>query len=179
MIRVNSQSGKGGVAWVLQQDQGLKLPKRLQAHFSRAVQKLADETSRELNAADIWEAFQQEYKLGPERRFQLVDYQETRSAGGDRVFTGTIRDGDAQRSVSGRGNGIISSVLSAHSKAALASAWKSSLTRSMRSARAATRALPPTSECTGPGGETLFGVGIDEDVATASVRAVLGAASSL
>jgi len=54
VIRVNSQSGKGGVAWVLEQDKGLKLPKRMQADFSRSVQALADETSRELNAADIW-----------------------------------------------------------------------------------------------------------------------------
>ena len=54
VIRVNSQSGKGGVAWVLEQDKGLKLPKRLQADFCRHVQALADETSRELNADDIW-----------------------------------------------------------------------------------------------------------------------------
>ena len=56
VIRVNSQSGKGGFAWVLEQDKGLKLPKRMQAHFSKAVQRMADETGRELNAADIWEA---------------------------------------------------------------------------------------------------------------------------
>ena len=178
VIRVNSQSGKGGVAWVLQQDQGLKLPKRLQAHFSRAVQKLADETSRELNAADIWEAFQQEYKLGPERRFQLVDYQETRSAGGDRVFTGTIRDGDAQRSVSGRGNGIISSVLSALESGFGVCLEVVTYSEHAIGAGSDARAAAYV-ECTGPGGETLFGVGIDEDVATASVRAVLGAASSL
>src|SRR3546814_5465564 len=49
VIRVNSQSGKGGVAWVLQQDKGLKLPKRMQADFSRIVQDLADQTSRELD----------------------------------------------------------------------------------------------------------------------------------
>ena len=56
VIRVNSQSGKGGIAWILQQDYGLKLPKRLQANFSRTVQELADETSRELSSDDIWEA---------------------------------------------------------------------------------------------------------------------------
>ena len=52
MIRVNSQSGKGGFAWVIEQDQGLKLPKRMQAHFSRHVQDLADELGRELQADD-------------------------------------------------------------------------------------------------------------------------------
>ena len=69
VIRVNSQSGKGGVAWVLEQDQGLKLPKRLQANFSLVVQELADETSRELNADDIWERFQE--PLWPRRRTEI------------------------------------------------------------------------------------------------------------
>src|SRR3546814_8781274 len=70
VIRVNSQSGKGGVAWVLQQDKGLKLPKRMQADFSRIVQDLADQTSRELAAADIWTAFEGHYCLTPDQPFR-------------------------------------------------------------------------------------------------------------
>ncbi|HMO69925.1 MAG TPA: 2-isopropylmalate synthase, partial [Novosphingobium sp.] len=58
VIRDNSQSGKGGFAWVIEQDQGLKLPKRMQAHFSRHVQELADELGRKLHAQDIWEVVQ-------------------------------------------------------------------------------------------------------------------------
>src|SRR3546814_18962901 len=58
---VNSQSGKGGVAWVLEQDKGLKLPKKMQASFSHVVQAVADETSRELGADDIWTAFEGHY----------------------------------------------------------------------------------------------------------------------
>ena len=113
VIRVNSQSGKGGVAWVLEQDQGLKLPKRLQADFSRHVQALADETSRELDAADIWALFQRTYRLGGDQPFALQAYEESRAPGGERIFAGHIAMGGASRSVSGRGNGIISSVLSA------------------------------------------------------------------
>ena len=64
VIRVNSQSGKGGFAWVLEKDQGLKLPKRLQANFSRAVQAMADELGRELNAEDIWRCFRETYFMG-------------------------------------------------------------------------------------------------------------------
>ncbi|HEX7694673.1 MAG TPA: 2-isopropylmalate synthase, partial [Sphingomonas sp.] len=71
VIRVNSQSGKGGVAWILEQDKGLKLPKRLQADFSKHVQALADETSRELNADDIWQLFQRTYLPYGGERFQL------------------------------------------------------------------------------------------------------------
>ena len=58
VIRVNSQSGKGGFAWVIEQDQGLKLPKKMQAHFSKHVQELADQLGRELVADDIWDVFQ-------------------------------------------------------------------------------------------------------------------------
>jgi 2-isopropylmalate synthase len=178
VIRVNSQSGKGGFAWVLEQDQGLKLPKRMQAHFSRYVQQKADEVSRELNAADIWEVFRSAYHMQtPNRRFRLVDYDETRASDGTRLFTGTIEvDGTEQR-VSGRGSGLISSVLATlkdsfglemevldYSEHALASGTE---------ARAAAYV-----ECALPDGRIVWGVGIDPDVATASVRAIVSAANS-
>ncbi|MFX5801682.1 2-isopropylmalate synthase, partial [Acinetobacter baumannii] len=57
VIRVNSQSGKGGVAWVLEQDRGLKLPRRFQVDFSRTVQEIADRTGKEMTSESIWEAF--------------------------------------------------------------------------------------------------------------------------
>jgi 2-isopropylmalate synthase len=78
VIRVNSQSGKGGFAWVLEQDQGLKLPKRMQAHFSRHVQELADELGRELQAGDIWDVFQRSYRVNDPQHFQLLDWDETK-----------------------------------------------------------------------------------------------------
>src|SRR5690554_3042556 len=122
VIRVNSQSGKGGVAWVLQQDKGLKLPRALQVDFSEVVQDIADKTSRELTTADIWQAFQNTY-LQEEGRFSLVDYDSTspRRPGQDRAFVGRIRVDGHERSISGRGNGLISSLLSAlHSECGLA-----------------------------------------------------------
>ena len=112
VIRVNSQSGKGGFAWVLEQDQGLKLPKKMQADFSRHVQRMADELGRELNAADIWDAFRRAYhvKTHP-KHFQLVRYEESRASDGTRIFAGTIAVNGRNKSVSGRGNGLISSVM--------------------------------------------------------------------
>lgn len=176
VIRVNAQSGKGGVAWVLEQDQGLKLPKRMQPDFSRVVQALADATSRELNAADIWTAFRSHYRIDGGQRLVLGDYQESRAANGDRLFTGMIAiDGEA-RSVSGRGNGLLSSVvaaLDAHCGIALDIASYSEHAIGQGSdARAAAYV-----ECVTGDGRTVWGVGIDEDVATASVRAVLSAAN--
>ena len=176
VIRVNSQSGKGGVAWILEQDKGLKLPKRLQADFSKHVQALADETSRELNADDIWQLFQRTYLPYGGERFQLQAYDETRASNGDRIFAGSIADRGKVTSVSGRGNGLISSVLAGvrdgfgielevidyvehaigHGTDVQAAAYV---------------------ECRTASGEVVWGVGVDEDVATASVRAVLSAAN--
>ncbi|MEE4154111.1 MAG: 2-isopropylmalate synthase [Erythrobacter sp.] len=177
VIRVNSQSGKGGFAWVLEKDQGLKLPKRMQADFSRAVQRLADELGRELNAADIWDAFRKTYHVQTRpKHFQLVDYEESRGADGTRIFTGKIAvDGGEQR-VSGRGNGLISSVVSTLEDAFELDLKVLDYTEhalgSGREARAAAFL-----ECES-GGRIIWGCGIDEDVATASVRAVLSAANS-
>ncbi len=91
VIRVNSQSGKGGFAWVLEQDQGLKIPKKMQAHFSKHVQELADEVGRELFAEDIWTVFQKTYHLSTPQHFQLLDYEESMAPDGTRVFAGRSR----------------------------------------------------------------------------------------
>jgi len=178
VIRVNSQSGKGGVAWVLQQDQGLKLPRAMQIDFSRNVQALADQTSRELNAADIWATFRKAYHLDGPQRFSLVDYDETGAGSGrDRHFIGRIDVDGEVRSISGRGNGLMSAVIAAlrddcglhldiadyhehaigHGSDAQAAAYV---------------------ECVTDGGIRIFGAGIDTDTATASVRAILSAANA-
>lgn len=177
VIRVNSQSGKGGFAWVLEQDQGLKLPKAMQADFSRHVQRMADDLGRELNAADIWQAFRAAYHVQtPGKHFQLVDYEETRAADGTRVFAGTIEVEGGAQSVSGRGNGLISSVVATLRKAfgvALEVVDYSEHALGAGSdARAAAYILAAL-----PDGRRIWGCGIDEDIATASVRAVISAAN--
>jgi 2-isopropylmalate synthase len=177
VIRVNSQSGKGGVAWVLEQDYGLKLPKKMQADFSRTVQELSDTTGRELTSADIWGAFQDRYFITRAGRFELFDYAENH-AGADRIFVGKLKVDGEFRSLSGRGNGLMSSVISAltdhggpemdiidysehaigHGAGAQAAAYV---------------------ECRTADGRSLFGAGIDTDVATATVRALLSAANGI
>lgn len=177
VIRVNSQSGKGGFAWVLEQGHGLKLPKRLQANFSRHVQHLADELGRELNTDDIWETFRSAYFISPSQAtFELVDYEESRASDGTRLFAGTITVGGKEQQVSGRGKGLVSSVLSTlrqtfgleldvldYAEHALGKGTD---------ARAAAYL-----ECALPDGRIVWGVGIDEDVATSTVRAILSAAN--
>ncbi len=180
VIRVNSQSGKGGVAWVLEQDKGLKLPKRLQADFSRHVQAMADDLGRELNAGDIWTAFVDAYLPRGSDRYALIDYAETHAPGGGppRTFVGHVRLDGEERSISGKGNGLLSGLLAAlrddggidmdvvdysehaigHGSDAQAAAYL---------------------ECSLPDGRRVFGVGIDGDVATATVRAALSAANAV
>lgn len=174
VIRVNSQSGKGGVAWVLEQDKGLKLPKRLQADFSRHVQALADTTSRELNAEDIWTVFQQAYPQSG--RYTLVDYREQHDSG-QRIFAGRIACDGVERSVSGRGNGLISSVL-----AALQESFGVVLDVADYNEHAIGHGADAQAaaylECRTPDGRTVFGIGTDADIATASVRAVLSAVNA-
>ncbi len=175
VIRVNSQSGKGGVAWVIEQDKGLKLPKRLQADFSRHVQALADETSRELGAADIWQRFEDTYLPRGDDRFVLRDYEESGTAG-QRLFVGRVSVDGEERSISGRGNGLISGVI-----AALGDSTGPTLDVVDYSEHAIGHGADAQAaayvECRTDDGRTIFGVGLDTDIATASVRAVLSAAN--
>jgi 2-isopropylmalate synthase len=177
VIRVNSQSGKGGFAWVLEQDQGLKLPKKMQAHFSRHVQELADELGRELQAADIWGVFRKAYRLDAPQHFQLVDYEEARGPDGTRIFAGKIEVDGKVQSVSGRGNGLISSVVATLKDGFGVEIDITDYSEHAMGAGSNARAAAYV-ECKTADGRTIWGVGIDEDVATASVRAVLSAANA-
>ncbi len=180
VIRVNSQSGKGGMAWVLQQDRGLKLPKPMQADFSRHVQKLADETSRELSSADIWEAFKKTYRVEGPQYFELMSFAEQGIAksDGQRVFTGDVKIGHQVRAISGRGNGLISALLDGIRDAGAPSFeiidYQEHAIGAGTDARAAAYVQCRTRE-----GRTFFGAGLDSDVATASARAVISAANTM
>jgi 2-isopropylmalate synthase len=175
VIRVNSQSGKGGVAWVIEQDKGLKLPKRLQADFSRHVQAYADETSRELNAADIWSLFARTYMPQADDRVELRDYEES-GAAGQRVFIGRVAIDGEERSISGRGNGLISGVISAIAESTGPVLDVVDYNEHAIGHGADAQAAAYV-ECRTAEGKTVFGVGMDTDIATASVRAVLSAAN--
>jgi 2-isopropylmalate synthase len=180
VIRVNSQSGKGGVAWVLEQDRGLQLPRPLQIDFSRRVQEIADRTGKEMTAWTIWAAFEEAYHLTGAQTFELVEYEEPgpRRAGHDRTFVGRIRVAGEELSVTGRGNGLISSAVAAlNDRCGLAleviDYHEHALDRGAESRAAA------YVECRVPDGRRIFGVGIDADIATASVKAVLSAANAV
>ncbi len=180
VIRVNSQSGKGGIAWVLEQDKGLKLPRPLQIHFSQVVQKLADATSRELTAADIWAAFRQTYHLDGTQRYQLLDYQQAGSLGTGRArpFIGRISVDGKEQTITGEGNGLLSGALAAlkaHCAMELDIAdYQEHAIGHGSDVQAATYV-----QCKTKAGKTVFGVGIDADVSTASVKALFSAVNGV
>lgn len=179
VIRVNSQSGKGGVAWVIEQDKGLKLPRPLQIDLSRRVQAYADSSGKEITAAIIWSIFEEAYHLTGPQEFELLSYQDgsSRRAVNQRVFVGRIRHNGREVAITGRGNGLISSAISALEEGCgvtleVVDYQEHALKRGTDSQAVAYL------ECRARDGRKLFGVGIDEDIATASVKAVLSAASS-
>ena len=115
VVRVNSQSGKGGVSFVLQQKFGLELPRRLQIEFSRVVKQFTDREGREATSADIYALFDQEY-LHRDTPFHLVDVEMV-SHGGERASSTEVvidyREQGKARRVSGTGSGAIEAAVSA------------------------------------------------------------------
>jgi 2-isopropylmalate synthase len=179
VIRVNSQSGKGGVAWVLEQDQGLRLPRRLQIAFSRVVQEIADRTGRETTTADIVQAFRHTYGLDGSGRASLIDYSVSGpdKSGAPRTFTGRIEVEGQSQSISGQGNGPLSSFVDALNKALGFSLDIVNYDEHAIGIGSGTQAVAYV-ECVLPDGKSVFGVGIDVDSGEAAMRAVLSTANN-
>ncbi len=180
VIRVNSQSGKGGVAWVLEKDHGLKLPKRLQANFSQTVQSISDELGRELTSDDIWTAFQKRYFISVDGLYRLTQHQEklVKDGSGKRLFIGRINKGMEEIAIQGSGNGLISGMINALSEAIDIHIdivdYSEHAIGTGSHAKAAAYV-----ECSVDGQDRIFGVGMSQDVATASIRAILSAVNSI
>jgi 2-isopropylmalate synthase len=111
IIRVNSQSGKGGVAYLLERDYGVRLPRKLQIEFSRVIQKISDETGREIRPADIWNAFEAEY-LSQRIPLSCHQYSEGSSAGTVNI-SATVQQGKEEELIVGSGNGPIDAFVGA------------------------------------------------------------------
>src|SRR5205823_6165541 len=112
VIRVNSQSGKGGVAYIMKAEHGLDLPRRLQIELSKTVQTITEDTGTEISPADLWATFQEQY-LPMSPGVQLLSHEETTSSEeGSRVTAQLLVDGE-HRTISGRGNGPIAAFVHA------------------------------------------------------------------
>jgi 2-isopropylmalate synthase len=111
VIRINSQSGKGGIAFVLERDHGLALPRWLQIDFSAPVQAYAEERETEVGSAEIYQLFQDTY-LAANGRWALGNYKVSREGGVDRLEA-ELREGAAAHQLSGTGNGVVASFVDA------------------------------------------------------------------
>ncbi|TME09894.1 MAG: 2-isopropylmalate synthase, partial [Chloroflexi bacterium] len=110
IIRVNSQSGKGGVAYILKHDYHLDLPRRLQIEFMRVIQEITDVTGKEITPPEIWNAFTTTYLI-PNPNLELVEHETSDHAGsngaGRTRLEAVVRLAGAEHTISGRGNGPI------------------------------------------------------------------------
>ncbi len=115
VIRINSQSGKGGVAYVMETDYGFEMPRRLQIEFSGVVQVQADTSGKELTGQQIWDIFDKEYFTQPEGRFKFVDHRSVPDTHASEVreLTAKITDGGKDVELKGKGNGPIDAFLTA------------------------------------------------------------------
>ncbi|MFI7503200.1 2-isopropylmalate synthase [Streptomyces sp. NPDC049687] len=173
VIRINSQSGKGGIAHLLQTHHGLDLPRAMRPDFSRAVQKVTDATGQELSAKELWELFRTTY-IAPalEGPVTLASWAATEPTPGEHRFTGTLVVGGRERPCQGTGNGPLSALADA-----------------LRTVGIGVDILSYTehSTATGPGSPAAayvecrvddipcWGAGWDTSVLTASVHAVMAA----
>ena len=178
IIRINSQSGKGGIAYVLQADYGLNLPRALQIEFREAIQKLTDAEGVEMPAKRIHARFMETYVDQPDARLAYVEH--VTRAGPEktvRVVEATIRDGERDVVIEGRGTGAIDGFIDALSRhlgqaMTVADYNEHSLGRGS-DARAI--AYMEIEHANG----RAFGAGIDQNATTSSLRAIVAAANRI
>jgi 2-isopropylmalate synthase len=179
VIRVNSQSGKGGVAYLLKADHALDLPRRLQIEFSGVVQAKTDAEGGEVTSDEIWEIFQDEYLPAPltrpEDKWGRFELLSTRTASD---MTGTVsldvqlRVGDDVESSAGTGNGPIAAFLGIMSTQGVEIELFDYVEHALSAGGDAVAAAYVELKVNG---KTLWGVGIDPDISTASLKAVVSA----
>jgi 2-isopropylmalate synthase len=179
VIRVNSQSGKGGVAYLLKTDHAMDLPRKLQIEFSGVVQAKTDTEGGEVTSAQIWDIFQDEYLPAPASepdakwgRFELGSTSTTNETGEHVTLTVALRDGDTVAKATGEGNGPIAAffdILNSRGINAHLYDYSQHTLSASESAQAAAYVELDVD------GVRLWGVGIDGDTTTASFKAVVSA----
>jgi 2-isopropylmalate synthase len=172
VIRVNSQSGKGGVAYLLEREYGLSLPRRLQIEFSPVVQSVTDSSGKEVSAADIWSLFEHEYLAHEGRDFSYRSHHlVTAQDGSDgELLSLTILRNSKPLQLSGRGNGPIDALVHALALPFDVLSYEEKSIGNGSEAKAIAFV-----EITTPSRVTLFGVGMHANIITASMLAVLSA----
>jgi 2-isopropylmalate synthase len=177
VIRVNSQSGKGGVAYLMKADHKLDLPRRLQIEFSKVVQAHTDTLGGEVSSEQLWEIFQDEYlpaafdelKWG---RFELRRLRSESEMDGAVKIDIALRDGEGELTAFGQGNGPVSAFIDVLSQQGVKIRLLDYIEHTMSTGSDANAASYVELEVEG---KTLWGVGIDGDIAVSSLKAIISA----
>jgi 2-isopropylmalate synthase len=180
IIRVNSQSGKGGVAYILKNDYHLDLPRRLQIEFMKVIQGITDTTGKEISPEEIWRAFEITY-LAPKAGLELVetDTSDHAGSGADRTkLEALIKMGGVQRTIVGQGNGPIAALTDALARECDIRLQVVDYVEHAVGAGSDATAVAYV-EAAGDRGAAVWGVGLHSNILTASLRAVVSAANRL
>ena len=172
VIRVNSQSGKGGVSYLLENEYGLELPRRLQIEFSRVVQHEMDTSGKELQAKDLWSLFRKEYRLDEIAAPKQRAMSETDEAGNTRVsLKADVQLGGQTVSLQGEGTGPVDAFVAGLNATGLAQVRVMDYREHAIGSGANAQAVAYLELRVGD--HTLFGVGLDADILTASLKGIL------
>lgn len=179
IIRVNSQSGKGGISYLMKSERDLDLPRRLQIEFSQVVQRYTDAHGSEVTADELWRIFTDEYLpaepgsgLAPWGRFSLRGSRATSAEDGPDTLTVDLVDDNAGRTVEATGNGPIAAFVAALGSIGVRVQVLDYAEHALSAGGDATAAAYV--ECA-VGDQTLWGVGIDPSITTASLKAIISA----
>ena len=177
VIRVNSQSGKGGVAYVMKEEHGYDLPRRLQIEFSKTIQHITEDSGTEITPAVMWAAFQDEY-IPDAAQYRLRSHELHTSSGDDggrtRITAQLDHAGQAV-TVAGEGDGPVEAFVHALVTAFGATDFDVLDYSEHAIGRGADAQAVAYVETSGPGNEIRWGIGQDPNITTASLKAVLGA----
>ncbi|ANG93886.1 2-isopropylmalate synthase [Enterobacteriaceae bacterium 155047] len=174
VIRVNSQSGKSGSAWLIEQNHGLKLPRALQQDFSQHVQQEADAQGKEMTQNALWQLFRERYGLVPAPRFALHAYRSESQEDGQLRLTATVATGGGTRQLEGQGNGLLSAAAHGMRRWVETPFVIKDYHEHSLGERSDSRSVTYI-RCVFQNGTSRWGVGIDSDVARASLQALFNA----
>ena len=170
VVRINSQSGKGGIAYILEKDHGVSLPRRLQISLSTKIQKVADETGKELLSHEIWDIFDKNFIQGPNKA-ELISFELNTIDGGNDSIKVEAKLNQNKLEFSGSGNGPIDAMIQGINE-------KMGLNLSVTDYHQHSLGTGSDAKAVAyievsDGNKTRWGVGIDENTIRASLRAIM------
>lgn len=173
VIRVNSQSGKGGVAYIMKADHGLMLPRRMQIEFSQVIQQITDGEGGEVSSKEMWDAFADEY-LGATRPLERIKQRVIGSEidGGIDVIEAVVKIDGVETEIRGEGNGPLAAFVDALGTVGINVSVLDYSEHAMSAGEEAAAAAYVEASIDG---RTVWGVGIATSITTASLRAVVSA----